>query len=183
MRPARTSNWSPSSHRTREAQFDEKWACVAKQQANGDPADLSKGDHWVRVAIDLDQWLIISVVPGKSRSGLRSFDPIFVRKATQLPIWFPVLRLENRKPDLSLDQHRPSDSRDVLETEQRTEEGSFNIPVRRRKRGAGQTLICFHAVLRIPRLATDSHEFPPSNPAYSVHRAISSDANCLCKRS
>jgi hypothetical protein len=53
---------------TREVQFDEKWAFVAKKEANcdpADPADARKGDHWDHVALDAEHRLVVSVVPGK----------------------------------------------------------------------------------------------------------------------
>lgn len=54
--------------RTREAQFDEKWAFVAKKEKNcdrADPADDRKGDTWDHVALDAESRLVISVVPGE----------------------------------------------------------------------------------------------------------------------
>lgn len=53
--------------RTTELQFDEKWAFVAKKEANcdrSDPADAHKGDYWDHVALDAEHRLVISVVPG-----------------------------------------------------------------------------------------------------------------------
>jgi IS1 family transposase len=58
-------NWSPPPPRTREAQLDEKWAFVAKKEANCDPADARKGDHWDHVALDPEHRLVLGVVPGK----------------------------------------------------------------------------------------------------------------------
>ena len=66
-RPCTTSS-SPFPPRTREAQLDEKWAFVAKKEANcdpADPADARKGDHWDHVAFDPDHRLVVCVVPGK----------------------------------------------------------------------------------------------------------------------
>src|ERR687897_1010022 len=63
-----TTNWSPFPPRTREVQFDEKWAFVAKKEANcdpDDPADDRKGDTWDHVAIDAESRLILCVVPGE----------------------------------------------------------------------------------------------------------------------
>jgi hypothetical protein len=63
-----TTSWSPFPPRTREAQLDEKWAFVAKKEANcdpDDPADARKGDHWDHVALDPDHRLVVCVVPGK----------------------------------------------------------------------------------------------------------------------
>src|SRR3954462_12869810 len=68
MPRACTTSWSPFPPRTREAQLDEKWAFVAKKEANCDPAepaDAHKGDHWDHVALDPDHRLIVSVVTGK----------------------------------------------------------------------------------------------------------------------
>ena len=68
MRSASTTNSSPFPPRTREAQLDEKWAFVAKKEANCDPADPAddrKGDHWDHVALDPEHRLVLSVVPGK----------------------------------------------------------------------------------------------------------------------
>jgi IS1 family transposase len=61
-------SWSPLPPDTREVQFDEKWAFVAKKEAScdpADPADARKGDHWDHVALDPEQRLVICVVPGK----------------------------------------------------------------------------------------------------------------------
>ena len=52
---------------TTEAQFDEKWAFVAKKEANcdrSDPADDHKGDYWDHVALDPEHRLVVAVVPG-----------------------------------------------------------------------------------------------------------------------
>jgi IS1 family transposase len=52
---------------TREVQFDEKWAFVAKKEANcdrTDPADDHKGDYWDHVAFDPEHRLVVGVVPG-----------------------------------------------------------------------------------------------------------------------
>jgi IS1 family transposase len=62
------TSWSPLPPQTREVQFDEKWAFVAKKEANcdpNDPADNRKGDHWDHVALDPDHRLVVCVVPGK----------------------------------------------------------------------------------------------------------------------
>jgi hypothetical protein len=56
------------SPRTREVQFDEKWAFVGKKPQHGDPddpADTEQGDHWDHVAFDPGHRLVVSVVPGK----------------------------------------------------------------------------------------------------------------------
>jgi IS1 family transposase len=54
--------------RTREVQFDEKWAFVGKKQqhcAPHDSTDTAQGDHWDHVAFDPAHRLVVSVVPGK----------------------------------------------------------------------------------------------------------------------
>jgi hypothetical protein len=64
--PTRSSWLFPP--RTREVQFDEKWAFVAKKQKNcdpTDPADDHKGDWWDHVALDAESRLILCVVPGE----------------------------------------------------------------------------------------------------------------------
>jgi len=62
-----TSSWLfPPS--TREVQFDEKWAFVAKKEKHcdpDDPADDRKGDTWDHVALDAESRLVVSVVPGE----------------------------------------------------------------------------------------------------------------------
>ena len=63
-----TTNWSGFPPRTREVQFDEKWSFVFKKQGHcdpDDPADDRKGDTWDHVAIDAENRLVISVVPGE----------------------------------------------------------------------------------------------------------------------
>ena len=63
-----TTNSSLFPPNTREAQFDEKWAFVAKKEKNcdpSDPADDRKGDTWDHVAIDAESRLVISVIPGE----------------------------------------------------------------------------------------------------------------------
>ena len=48
--------------------MDEKWAFVAKKEANcdpDDPADDRKGDTWDHVAFDAASRLVVSVVPGE----------------------------------------------------------------------------------------------------------------------
>lgn len=47
--------------------MDEKWAFVAKKEANcdrSDPEDDHKGDYWDHVALDPEHRLVVSVVPG-----------------------------------------------------------------------------------------------------------------------
>jgi hypothetical protein len=61
-----TSSWL-FPPRTREVQFDEKWAFVAKKQRNCDPADPAddhKGDYWDHVAYDPEHRLVLAVIPG-----------------------------------------------------------------------------------------------------------------------
>jgi hypothetical protein len=68
MRRPCTTSWSPFPPHTREVQLDEKWAFVAKKEANcdpDDPGDARKGDHWDHVALDAEHRLVLSVVPGK----------------------------------------------------------------------------------------------------------------------
>src|SRR3954447_14462883 len=62
-----TTGWAPFPPRTTEVQFDEKWAFVAKKEANCDrsePGDDHKGDYWDHVAFDPEHRLILGVVPG-----------------------------------------------------------------------------------------------------------------------
>jgi IS1 family transposase len=52
---------------TTEVQFDEKWAFVAKKEANrdrSDPADDHKGDYWDHVALDPEHRPVVSAIPG-----------------------------------------------------------------------------------------------------------------------
>src|SRR4051794_38258325 len=52
---------------TTEVQFDEKWAFVAKKEANcdrTDPADDHKGDYWDHIAFDSEHKLVVAAVPG-----------------------------------------------------------------------------------------------------------------------
>jgi IS1 family transposase len=61
-----TSSWL-FPPRTREVQFDEKHAFVAKKQKNCDPLDPEddhKGDWWDHVAYDPEHKLVLAVVPG-----------------------------------------------------------------------------------------------------------------------
>ncbi len=61
-------SWWLFPPKTREGQFDEKWAFVGKKQKNcdpQDPADLTQGDHWDHVAYDPEHRLVLSGVPGK----------------------------------------------------------------------------------------------------------------------
>jgi IS1 family transposase len=61
-------NWWLFPPRTREVQFDEKWAFVGKKEEHcdpADPADAHQGDDWDHVALDAEHRLVVSVVPGK----------------------------------------------------------------------------------------------------------------------
>src|SRR4051812_27358448 len=65
-RASTTSSWR-FPPRTTEVQFDEKWAFVAKKEANcdrSDPADDHKGDTWDHVALDPVHRLVVSAIPG-----------------------------------------------------------------------------------------------------------------------
>ena len=56
-----------ASPHTIEVQFDEKWAFVAKKEANcdrGDPSDDHKGDYWDHIGLDPEHWLVVAVAPG-----------------------------------------------------------------------------------------------------------------------
>jgi hypothetical protein len=67
MRWQATTSWSPFPPRTRQVQFDEKWAFVAKKEAHcdrDDPADDHKGDYRDHVALDPEHRLVVAVVPG-----------------------------------------------------------------------------------------------------------------------
>lgn len=68
MRRPCMASWSPFPPRTREVQFDEKWAFVAKTKANCDPTDARKGDLGDHAALDPDHRPVVSVVPGKRRA-------------------------------------------------------------------------------------------------------------------
>jgi hypothetical protein len=63
--PPSTTHWSPLPPRTHEAQFDEKWAFVAKKEARCDPVEARKGDHGDHGALDPELRLVVCVVPGK----------------------------------------------------------------------------------------------------------------------
>jgi IS1 family transposase len=60
-------SWWPFPPNTREVQFDEKWAFVAKKQKNCDPTDPDDdhcGDYWDYVAFDPEHKLVLAVIPG-----------------------------------------------------------------------------------------------------------------------
>ena len=62
-----TTNWSGFPPRTRQVQFDEEWAFVAKKEAHcdrDDPAADHKGDYWDHVAFDPEHRPVVVVVPG-----------------------------------------------------------------------------------------------------------------------
>jgi IS1 family transposase len=61
-------NWLPFPPKTKEVQFDEKWAFVGKKEKHcddEDPADRHQGDNWDHVAYDPEHRLVLSVIPGK----------------------------------------------------------------------------------------------------------------------
>jgi IS1 family transposase len=58
-------SWWLFPPRTREVQFDEKWAFVARKQEHCDPSDPRHGDSWDHVAFDPEHRLVVAVVPGK----------------------------------------------------------------------------------------------------------------------
>ena len=113
-----TASWSRFPPRTREVQFDEKWAFVAKKEKNcdrADPADDHKGDTWDHVAFDAESRLVVSVVPGertaenvvavvedfKRRTGGRDgpdhhrrFYPAYEERR----FWTPTARTDPRRP-------------------------------------------------------------------------------------
>jgi hypothetical protein len=65
-RDSTTNSWR-FPPRTTEVQFDEKWAFVAKKEANcdrDDPADDHKGGYWDHVALDPEHRLVVSAIPG-----------------------------------------------------------------------------------------------------------------------
>ena len=89
MPPACTTSWSPFPPRTREAQFDEKWAFVAKEGANGDRSDRAddrKGGCRDHVAPDPDHRPVVAAVPGK-RTAENAEAPVreFHRRASGRP--------------------------------------------------------------------------------------------------
>lgn len=62
------TSWCHFPPRTREGQFDEKWAFVGKKEkrcAPDDPADAGLGDSWDHVAFDPEHRLVLCVAPGK----------------------------------------------------------------------------------------------------------------------
>jgi IS1 family transposase len=62
-------NWWLFPPKTREVQFDEKWAFVAKKQEHTDPSDMHRGDSWDHVAFDPEHRLVVAVVPGKRNAA------------------------------------------------------------------------------------------------------------------
>ena len=63
-----TMSWWLFPPKTREVQFDEKWAFVGKKAKNcdpDDPDDQRRGDHWDHVALDAEHRLVLSVIPGE----------------------------------------------------------------------------------------------------------------------
>ena len=65
-----TTNWSSFPPRTREAQFDEKWAFVAKKAANCDPDDPA------------DWEFIKQYAPYQNISADASYPPILITTST-----------------------------------------------------------------------------------------------------
>lgn len=62
------TNWWFFPPKTREGQFDEKWAFVGKKEKHcdpDDPDDAHLGDSWDHVAFDPEHRLVVVVVPGK----------------------------------------------------------------------------------------------------------------------
>jgi IS1 family transposase len=62
------TSWWPFPPKTKEVQFDEKWAFVGKKEkrcSSDQPNDSRQGDNWDHVAYDPEHRLVISVVPGK----------------------------------------------------------------------------------------------------------------------
>src|SRR4051812_3632792 len=62
------TSWWPFPPRTREVQVDEKWAFVAKKEAECDPTDpldRLRGDDWDHTAVDPESRLLLALVPGK----------------------------------------------------------------------------------------------------------------------
>lgn len=60
--------WLRFPPKTREVQFDEKWAFVGKKEKrcnDDDPDDHQRGDNWDHVAYDPEHRLVVSVIPGK----------------------------------------------------------------------------------------------------------------------
>jgi len=67
MPEASTTTWWLFPPRTTEVQFDEKWAFVAKKEAQcdrSDPDDDHKGDYWDHVAYDPVHRMVLNVIPG-----------------------------------------------------------------------------------------------------------------------
>jgi len=61
-------NWLRFPPKTREVQFDEKWAFVGKKEKrcnDGNPDDRQRGDNWDHLAYDPEHRLVVSVIPGK----------------------------------------------------------------------------------------------------------------------
>ena len=68
MRASFTRSWLHFPPKTREVQFDEKWAFVGKKERNCDPdepQDEQRGDNWDHLAFDPEHRLVVSVVCGK----------------------------------------------------------------------------------------------------------------------
>jgi hypothetical protein len=62
------TSWWLFPPKTREVQFDDKWAFVGKKEKNrgpDDPEDNPCGDHGDHVAVDAEHRLVVSVMPGE----------------------------------------------------------------------------------------------------------------------
>jgi len=84
------TNWRLFPPRTREGQFDEKWAFVGKKEKRcdpADPADAALGDNWDHVAFDPEHRLVLSVVPGKrSAENVKAVVSEFQRRTDDAAI-------------------------------------------------------------------------------------------------
>jgi hypothetical protein len=108
--------------RTREVQFDEKWAFVAKKQKNcdpADPADVHKGDWWDHVAYDPEHRLVLAVVPG-ARSIENAEAVVAAAKG----------RTEGAAPRLLTSDEYPAYASAI--------EAAFGVPVAGRPTGPGR---------------------------------------------
>ena len=108
--------------RTREVQFDEKWAFVGKKQKNcdrTDPADAHKGDWWDHVAYDPEHRLVLAVVPG-ARSIENAEAVVAAAKG----------RTEGAAPRLMTSDEYPAYASAI--------EAAFGVPVEKRPAGPGR---------------------------------------------
>ena len=119
-----TSSWL-FPPQTREIQFDEKWAFVAKKQKNCDPAnpaDVHKGDYWDHVAYDPEHRLVLAVIPG-SRS-IENAEAIVAEVKH---------RLGGRPPELMTSDEAPAYTSAI--------ENAFGVPVERASNHPGRPRI------------------------------------------